>query len=135
MRFTPTENECRAIATMADPELLEYFITRVAEVEEVWGLGDETGWVMRELEDQTILPVWPYQQLAEECARGEWRSQISNAVSLEHFVFNVIKILIEQNIQLEIMPGESRNGHLIDPHQLFKLFESVLDSGDYFLEG
>lgn len=135
MRYAPSASECAAIETMTGPALLEYFITRAAEAEEVWGLGDETGWVMRENDSQTILPVWPYQQFAEACKQGEWRSQLPNAVSLEHFIFNIMKILIEQNIQIEIMPAASRPGHLVAPQYLFKLFESVIDSGEYFLEG
>jgi len=135
MRFAPSASEYRAIGTMAGQELMEYFITRVAEVEEVWGLGDETGWVMRELGEQTSLPVWPYQQLAHRCAVDDWQGQSCKSVSLEHFISHILKLLIEQDIQIEIMPGESRQGYIMEPQHLYKMFEGVIESGEYFLEG
>ena len=135
MRFTPTASEYSALETMQGYELVEYFITRVAEVEEVWGLGDESGWVMQELGERTTLPVWPYQPLAQACAVGEWQDQSPKSVSLEHFIAHILKLLIEQDIGIEIMPGQSRQGHIMAPQQLKQMFESLLESGEYFLEG
>lgn len=135
MQFIPTANEFELIASMSEAGLLEYFLTRVAEVEEVWGLGDDTGWIMRETGETTSLPVWPYRQLAIDSAEDEWQNQVANAVSLEHFIFNVLTMLIDANIMVEIMPGPNRQGQLMNPRELFQLFESIVDSGEYYIEG
>jgi hypothetical protein len=135
MQFSPNANEYEAMRTMSEGALLEYFITRVAEVEEVWGLGDHSGWVMREAGDLVSLPVWPYRQLAIDSAVDEWESQVANAVSLEHFIFKVLKIMVAENIKVEIMPAPSASGQIIDAGELFKLFESVIEAGEYYLEG
>jgi hypothetical protein len=135
MQFAPNANEYKAIESMSEFTLLEYFITRVAEVEEVWGLGDASGWVMREAGDVISLPVWPYRQLAIESAIDEWETQVSNAVSMEHFISKVLKMLIDANIKVEIMPRSSRHGQLIDPQELLQLFESVIESGEYYIDG
>lgn len=135
MHFEPTTQEYAALHDMSGMALMEYFIIRVVEVEEVWGLGDETGWVMRESGDQTTLPVWPYEQLAYNCAVGDWRGQVCKSVSLEHFISHILKLLINNGIQIEIMPNENAQGHIMDPQQLLTLFESVLETGEYYLEG
>ena len=135
MRYEPSANESAAIETMAESELLDYFITRAAEAEEVWGLGDDAGWVMREQDDQVTLPVWPYRQFAHACAAGDWETQVTKAVSLEHFLSTILRLLVDQDIQVEIMPSASREGQRIHPERLFKLFESVIESGEYTLEG
>lgn len=135
MRFAPTAGEFKAMAGMTGQALMEYFVTRTAEAEEVWGLGDETGWLLRETNTQTTLPVWPYQQLAGDCAVDDWQGQSCKSVSLEHFISHVLQVLIEQDIQVEIMPVESRRGYIMTPQQLSTLFENIIESGEYFLEG
>jgi hypothetical protein len=135
MHFEPSPQEYAALQAMSGRALMEYFIIRVAEVEEVWGLGDETGWVMRELEGQTTLPVWPYQQLASQCAVRDWNDQKCKSVSLEHFMSHILMLLIDKDIQIEIMPAENSEGFIMDPQQLSTLFESLLETGEYYLEG
>ncbi len=135
MHFAPTAHEHEALLTMSGPALMEYFVVRVAEVEEVWGLGDETGWIMHELDGQTTLPVWPYQQLARNCAIDDWRGQECKSVSLEHFISRILKLLVENDIQVEIMPSEAAPGFIMSPQQLLTLFEGIVESGEYFLEG
>ena len=135
MRFTPSNHEITAINSMSDREILEYFITRVAEVEEVWGLGNENGWVMREKDGTTSLPVWPYKKFAMDSAIDEWEDQVCSAISLEHFVFKVLGMLTDNDIFVEIMPKGSGEGQRIEAGNLFTLFESVIESGEYFLEG
>ncbi len=134
MHFEPTALEAKALQNMSGPALMEYFITRVVEVEEVWGLGNASGWVMRELDDQTTLPVWPYQMLAEECAVAEWDNQYAKSVSLEHFIGNILKLLIVNDIQIEIMPTKNDTGFIMQPQQILTLFEGILESGSYYLE-
>ena len=135
MQFAPNANEYEAIESMSDFTLLEYFITRVAEVEEVWGLGNDSGWVMRETGNITSLPVWPYRQLAIDSAVDEWETQVANAVSMEHFISKVLKMLIDANIKVEIMPTSKRHGQLIDPQEILQLFEGVIESGEYYIDG
>jgi hypothetical protein len=135
MRYSPYAEECDAVETMANAELLDYFISRTVESEEVWGLGDETGWIMRERGSQTILPVWPYRKYALDCAADEWKTQAPNAVSLEHFVYRVLHLLIDQDVQVEVMPRQQAAGCLIGPQRLREMFEGVIDAGEYTLDG
>jgi len=135
MQFSPTDNELTETASMTKSELLQYFVSRTAEVEEVWGLSDKSGWVLREDDGVVSLPVWPYQKYSLACATENWVNQVPDAVSLEHFIFKILKKLMNEGIMVEIMPNEHGSGQLIDPNVLFVLFESVIESGEYYLEG
>lgn len=134
MRFSPALNEYTAIETMAGAESLEYFITRTFETEEVWGLANEIGWVMRERDHQTVLPVWPFQQLVA-ASEQESSDHSANAVSLERFVYGVLDMLLEAGALVEVMPRLGAPGYLIEPQQLRGLFEGVIEAGEYRLEG
>jgi hypothetical protein len=38
MRYEPYDYELKSIPTMDNEELLEYFLTRIYETEEIWGI-------------------------------------------------------------------------------------------------
>jgi len=135
MRYTPSASECSAVEHMTDTERLEYFLTRTFETEEVWGLGNTAGWLMRERDGDTILPVWPFRQLVAAGAGDDGEAHAPNAISLEHFVYRTLQVLIDQGVKLEVMPREAAAGCVVDPQQLLQLFEGVIDAGEYRLEG
>ena len=70
MRYEPYEDEYAAVPTMSDEELLEYFLYRINETDEVWGLQDGVEWITRVIDGRETLPVWPYKRYAEVAAVG-----------------------------------------------------------------
>ena len=133
MRYTPSQQELQEIGVMAPPQRLQYFLSRVIEAEEIWGLADPQGWVMREEGDKLILPIWPYQQCANDCVNA--RDLQPHATSLDHFVERILHTLIEEGIHLEVLPTRNVGGALVTAIELQSLFQSLLESGEYFLEG
>jgi len=55
MRYEPYQEEYAAVPDMTDAELMDYFLYRIFETEEVWGLK-ENGfqWITEELNGQLI---------------------------------------------------------------------------------
>lgn len=135
MRYSPYEHEYQAVATMTEGELLEYFLTRVFETEEVWGLDDGAEWIMHEQDAQICMPVWPYQKFAAEAVSGKWEHYHPQAESLEDFLHTTIAMLIEENAMLDIMPRESIPACLISPQQLKSILDGMIDAGTYTLDG
>jgi hypothetical protein len=133
MRYAPTQQELQEIGSMSAPLRLQYFLTRVMEAEEVWGLADRYGWVMREDGDNTILSIWPYRQCADACIVEP--DLHAHATSLDHFVERILQTLIDEDIQLEILPGRDTCGALLSAVELQSMFKSLMESGEYFLEG
>jgi hypothetical protein len=134
MQFIPTQNEISSLNTMENSERLQYFLTRTIEAEEVWALSDNEGWILQEDNDCIVLQLWPYQQLAREYANQD-TSCYPAATSLDHFVHSLIAHLIQQNIELDILPLKNKPGVRISASKLNELYESLLEAGDYYLEG
>lgn len=134
MQFTPTQSELSGLSLMSNTERLQYFLTRTIEAEEVWALSDHKGWILQEENGYTVLQIWPYEQLAMDFANGNTACQ-PGATSLDHFVYNLLSRMIDQNINLEVLPLVGMPGIKITANKLNELYESLLEASDYYLEG
>lgn len=134
MRYEPYQDEYAAVPTMTDEELLEYFLYRILETDEIWGLKDGPLWLTRKTAGQTTLPVWPFKRFAEEAAVGEWQHCKPAADSMEYFIYRTLNKLAAQNAMIEIMPRASGTGCLITPQRLLTILENTMHSGEYTLE-
>lgn len=135
MRYIPTQNEIIEINEASEDERLHYFLTRTIESEEIWGIGDHNNWLLKEIDDRLILPVWPYERLARECLFSYDEDKIPDAISLEQFVYHVLPTMKQQNINVEVLPTKIQTGKIIVAQEIMSLFESLMDSGEYYLEG
>lgn len=135
MHYAPSPKELATFDDTTAVERLNYFLTRAMEAEEVWGLSNGRGWVMKDKDGSLVLPVWPYSEFANANAVGEDESKVADAVSLEHFIYNLLPQLIDQDIHIEVMPTRTKKGLVMEAQALFEIIERKLDTGEYFLEG
>lgn len=135
MRYTPYHQEAATIGDLSERQVLEYFLTRVYETEEVWGLDDGCEWVILTRDGQSAMPVWPYRQFAAESTPVAPGACIPTAESLEDFVYQTLGALMEEDALLEIMPAPGRAGCLVSPHRLHSIFTGMFDAGEYRLDG
>ncbi|MGY6274191.1 DUF2750 domain-containing protein [Methylomonas sp. MgM2] len=131
MRYEPHKDEYAAVPTMTDDELLEYFLYRAFETDEVWTLRDGPQAVTRESGGRESLPVWPYQGFAEEAAVGEWSELKAVADSVEFFAYQTLNKIARQGLAVEVMPRRDRPGCLISPQRLFGILENMMEARDY----
>lgn len=134
MRYEPYQDEYAAVPTMTDEELLEYFLYRILETDEVWGLKDGPQWITRTVGTQTTLPVWPFKRFADEAAVGDWQHLKPGADSMEFFIYRTLSKQARQGVLIEIMPRTSGAGCLIIPQRLLTILEGTMHSGEYTLE-
>mgnify|MGYP002398737406 CR=1 FL=1 len=134
MRFEPYEAEYAAVPAMTDTERLDYFLLRVFETEEIWGLKTGTQWWSHRVADDECLPLWPYRRYALEAALDEWYDGRPDSISMEYFLYQTLPSL-DDGIVLEIMPSAGRPGCRIRPAQLLSILEGMLEAGEYRLEG
>lgn len=136
MRYEPYEDEYASVPRMNDAELLQYFLSRIYETEEVWGLKEGgANWMTYTPEGEELQPLFAYKRYAEEAAVEDWEVMIPVAESLEFFMERTLKRLEEQNIVLEVMPRQSGRGSLVTARQLYSILEGMIDSGEYTMEG
>jgi hypothetical protein len=67
-----TAKETNAVIKLPGTTRYTYFIKRVADQNQVWGLWKE-GWAMgRTDEEMPTMPIWPAREYAELCKFGDW---------------------------------------------------------------
>ncbi|MCQ8104730.1 DUF2750 domain-containing protein [Methylomonas sp. SURF-2] len=134
MRYEPYQDEYDAVPTMTDEELLEYFLYRILETDEVWGLKDGPQWMTRNIDGMQTLPVWPFKRFAAEAAIGEWQHLKPAADAMEFFIYRTLNNSARQGLTIEIMPRSTGKGCLISPQRLLTILEGTMHSGEYTLE-
>lgn len=139
MRYSPSETEISSLAAWSGERRVEYFLSRVSEAEEVWSIGNASGWELREDAARAWVRVWPYRELAAlNLARGEdldAEGAEAMATSLDHFVQHLLPMMAERGIALEVLSMPGRMGDVVDASRLTSMFEGILEAGDYYLEG
>ena len=55
------------VINLTASERYDYFIRKVADFEEVWGLKDAEGWALMGSEEQVLFPIWSEKEFAELC--------------------------------------------------------------------
>jgi len=135
MRFSPSSEEQTALQTLSLEVRFHYAISRFCECEEVWGLGDDSGWLIRDVDDKAVITIWPYRQMAEECVQGEWSDSEPVSVSLEHFLYQLLKQCQENEITMEVCPVPGKTGFMLSAAQLHEVLDNIVETDTYFIEG
>jgi Protein of unknown function (DUF2750). len=129
MRYEPHPDEIAAIPNMSDEELLEYFLYRIFETDEVWGLKSGSQWLTRQWHDLETLLVWPYKRYADDAANHDWTNAKPIAESIETFTYRILNNAHKTGQVIEIMPrAGTAVGCLIKPQQLFAMLDNMMEA-------
>lgn len=72
MSWKVNDREFAAVSALDGPGRYEYFIHKVADWDEIWGLAAEDGWVqVGDDQGRECMAVWPHQRYVEAFAQGE----------------------------------------------------------------
>jgi hypothetical protein len=83
MSWTPSDKEVAALVAADARVRYEYFVKHVADVESVWSLRGESGWVLAAGESgRELVPVWPHARYAATCISGEWAGSAPESIQL-----------------------------------------------------
>ncbi|WP_349775614.1 DUF2750 domain-containing protein [Halalkalibacter oceani] len=81
-----SNKEIEVVSKLPISKRYEYFIKKVADFEEVWGLLDE-GWAISEDDNgNPLMPFWPKKEFANLCAVDEWKNYKAEQIELEDFL-------------------------------------------------
>ncbi|MEV5026692.1 DUF2750 domain-containing protein [Paenibacillus sp. LPE1-1-1.1] len=80
------QKEFEAVIKLPANIRYEYFIKKIADSEEVWGLYDD-GWVITsDINGKLLIPFWPKKEFAEYCAFEDWSNYNAQSISLDEFI-------------------------------------------------
>lgn len=83
----------------------EYFIKKVADYEEVWGLYDD-GWATGDDgEGNMTLPFFPRKEFAQNCAVEEWSNFKPKSIDIYEFMDKWLEGMKKDKIKVSIFPN------------------------------
>jgi hypothetical protein len=107
------ENKVQNIIGLSKEERYRYFVDKIVDFEEVWGLYND-GWaVLGNQENSIVMPFWPEKNFAERCIASEWAGFKSKAISLQDFLD-------------KWLPGMDKDNRLVAVFYLPELKENII---------
>jgi len=122
-----TNKKIENILKMTEDERYDYFIRKVADFEQIWGLNDN-GWaLLGDNDGNQILPLWPEKEFAELCAVDQWKNYKPESIELNNFLKKWIPGMINDKTLINIFLTPSANGSVVSPPTLESDLEDELD--------
>lgn len=102
-----------------------YFLQRVTESGEVWGLEGE-GWALA-LDDagRDVLPLWPEREFAALCATRLWSGFEPRPIRVQELVENVLPQLEEEGMPVGVFFTPQGQGHPVTARELIEALKTA----------
>jgi hypothetical protein len=113
-----TNKKIENVIKLSEEDRYNYFIRKVADFEEVWGLNND-GWALlgNDLNNQ-IFPFWPEKEFAEICATEQWLGYSPQSISLDAFLEKWIPGMINDKLLVSIFQTPKSKGSIVNPQKL-----------------
>lgn len=119
-------NEYNSLIISTAEKRYEYFIKKVVDFEEVWGLYND-GWAISiDEKNRKMIPFWPRKDFAEACAINEWSSYIAVSIELEDFINEWLPGM-EADILLPSIFWNNEDSVVVEINKLLSDLECELD--------
>ncbi|WP_333608826.1 DUF2750 domain-containing protein [Arsukibacterium sp.] len=118
MEYQLSTEELSRIKALDAEQRYEYFIQAVADLEQVWILTDDEGFVLVSAEEERCIPVWPHAELAAEWIDGEWSNCTAQAVAVETWLEKWTDGLSGDDLAVAVIPDADGPGVVVAPDEL-----------------
>lgn len=110
--------QLKSVSRLPPDERYGYFLRKVADFEEVWGLFDG-GWaVMGNDDGSQMFPFWPEPEFAEALATDSWESYTPKSITLDAFVERWLPGMSSDGIRPAVFPTAEGKGIVVDASRL-----------------
>jgi hypothetical protein len=90
--------QLKTVVRLPAPQRYAYFVERVTEAREVWGLYRD-GWALAKKDDGTLVfAMWPDREFAQLCAEFEWEGYEPHAFGLAELLDELLPQLQEDGL-------------------------------------
>jgi len=99
-------------------ERFDYFVRRCADFQEVWGLATECdNWIIfKDADGEEVFPLWPHQELAQECMFQEHRDIGAGPqrIELTSFLQKCAPDMDQQGVRFGVFYDRARIGIAVE---------------------
>ena len=86
-KYKLTIQEMQSLQSADSNIRFEYLVKRVADWEEIWTLKNAEGYVLfGDSNAGEAVPVWPFEEFANQFATDQWADCKPSAIGLQHFL-------------------------------------------------
>jgi hypothetical protein len=118
MEYTLSADELKKVTQLDAEQRYDYFITAVADLEKIWILTDEEGFVLVTAEDERCIPVWPHAEVAQLWIEGDWANCSAQAVDISTWLDKWTSGLDGDELSIAVFPHADEPGIVISPVEL-----------------
>ncbi|HSP81807.1 MAG TPA: DUF2750 domain-containing protein [Myxococcaceae bacterium] len=125
MEHEQSQERMQAVLRLPAERRYTYFLQRVVESGEVWGLDGE-GWALAlDDEGRDVLPLWPAPEFAAICANRLWSGFQPRSIPLPVLLDNVLPQLEEEGMPVGIFFTPTGQGHPVSARELIEALRAV----------
>jgi hypothetical protein len=115
---------------MSKNDRLSYFVRKVCDFEEVWGLNSN-GWAMANSSSgEKVIPFWPEADFSKLMTKDVWSDYSAQKISLEDFMNKWLPGMENDNLFIAIFPVPNDEGFIIKPRILLDKIKEELEQYD-----
>ncbi|MDN2671324.1 DUF2750 domain-containing protein [Janthinobacterium sp. SUN026] len=107
----------KQVAGLQSAERHAYFVRKVADTQEVWGLHHD-GWATAQLDGKVAIPFWPEAAFAQACASGDWEHFQARAIGLDDFLAKWLPGMAENKQLAFVFPVPQGSASIAAPGDL-----------------
>ncbi|WP_185247216.1 DUF2750 domain-containing protein [Chryseobacterium bernardetii] len=119
------QKEIESVTALEPLERYKYFIKKVADAELFFTLVDKNGdYVLSELEEQKLFPMWSSVEYAELCKVNGWEKHSIKQLDLDDLENEIIDFIADEDCLINVFPVNDNTGFVVS------LTEFSRDLGD-----
>ncbi len=121
------EKEINAVIKLPGQKRYEYFIKKVVDNEEVWGLNNN-GWAMTvDSEGNKLIPFWPKKEYANLCAKEDWVDYKPKSIDLDDLINKWIPGMSNDGLKISVFWYDN-DSVVVNPQRLLSDLEEELEN-------
>ena len=122
------ELEVKAFSQQSNSQRYNYFVEKVFEWQEAWGLADEDGWIVVEKDDSALFPLWPAEAFAKNCQIQNWQNTQAKRIELDELVKTILPALANDRMDVAVfmVPQHEQCG-VLPAQELLNDFLTLLE--------
>jgi len=129
MNYELTADDLNRLSVLDAEQRYDYFIQAVADLEKIWILVDEEGFVLVDADEERCIPVWPHAELAEQWINGDWAQCQAQAVDIATWLDKWTSGLDGDELAIAVFPHAQEPGVVIGPEEFADaLIEATQDN-------
>lgn len=120
-------SEVEEIFCLTADRKFKYFLNKVSETEQVYGLKDNKGWITMKDEGNNIaMPLWPAYEFAKYCLENQWKEAKIESIDLFEFMEYWLDGMRRDGCRVLVFADSSGMGFSIEADKFKRELEEFL---------